>query len=84
MLRELPEHPGDVAALDEAVRTYTWAGAWQDRAEDYKGSLEIGKVADFVVLDENLASLPTDKFANVKTAMTLLDGKTVHDQLSSA
>ncbi len=67
-----------------AIRTYTWAGASQDRAEDYKGSREPGKLADFVVLDEILASLSTDKFSNVKTAMTLVDGKAVHDQLSSA
>jgi len=73
--------PDERINLDRAIRTYTWAGAWQDRAEDYKGTLEPGKVADLCVLDERLSELSTDKFADVKVALTLVDGRAVHDQL---
>lgn len=65
--------------LDEAIRTYTAAGAWQDRAETFKGSLIPGMVADLCVLDERLSALPTEKFAAVQVAMTMVDGVVVHE-----
>ena len=71
--------PEQRISLDQAIRTYTAAGAWQDRAEHYKGTLEVGKVADICVLDERLSSLDTDKFAAVRAALTLVDGNVVHD-----
>ena len=73
--------PDERINLDQAVRTYTWAGAWQDHAEDYKGTIEPGKVADLCVLDERLSSLSTEKFAGARVAMTLVDGNIVHDNL---
>jgi len=71
--------PEQRISLDQAIRTYTWSGAWQDRAEHYKGSIEPGKVADLCVLDERLSSVTTDKFAETQTAMTIVDGKVVHE-----
>ncbi len=65
--------------LDEAIRTYTVAGAWQDRAETVKGSLEPGKLADLCVLDERLSAVGSDKYAGVEVAMTLVDGLVVHE-----
>jgi predicted amidohydrolase YtcJ len=53
--------------------------AWQDHAAGYKGSLEVGKVADLCVLDERLSAAETSNFAEIKVAMTLMDGAVVHD-----
>ncbi len=71
--------PEQRISLDEAIRTYTAAGAWQDHAETVKGSLEPGKVADLCVLEERLSELPTEDFAGVQVAMTLVDGTIVHE-----
>lgn len=74
--------PDQRISLDEAIRTYTWAGAWQDRAEQYKGTIETGRMADVCVLDDRLSALPSDRIPAVKVAMTLVDGRIVHEDMS--
>ncbi len=71
--------PEQRITLDQAIRTYTATPAWQDHAEDYKGSLEAGKVADLCVLDERLSAADPSSFAGIKVAMALVDGSVVHD-----
>ncbi len=73
--------PEQRISLDDAIRTYTWAGAWQDRADHYKGSLEVGKMADLCVLDERLSAISTEKMASINVSLTLVDGNLVHDEL---
>jgi len=65
--------------LDQAIRTYTKAPAWQDHADTYKGSLEPGKVADLTVLDERLSAVPPTRFTQAKVVMTILEGDVVHE-----
>lgn len=64
--------------LAEALRTYTAAGAWQDFAESWKGTLEPGKVADLCLLDEDLLSLDPHDIPGVTVRMTVLGGRVVH------
>ena len=73
--------PAQRISLDEAIRTYTIAGAWQDHAEHFKGSLEVGKVADFCVLDGRLSSSSTADLPTTKVALTAIDGRIAHDLL---
>jgi predicted amidohydrolase YtcJ len=71
--------PEERIVLDQAIRSYTLTGAWQDHADSYKGSLQVGKVADLCVLDERLSSVPPASFAQAKVAMTLVNGEVVHE-----
>ena len=71
--------PAQRISLDEAVRTYTMAGAWQDHAEAFKGSLTPGKVADLCILDSQLASIDSTQYTNSKVIMTMVDGKIVYN-----
>jgi len=70
--------------LAEALRTYTINGAWQDFAEAWKGSLEIGKVADLCVLDRDLLSIDPHEIPSARVLMTVLDGQIVHDNTEVA
>ena len=65
--------------MAEAIRLYTMGGAWQDHAEHVKGSLEAGKLADFCILDRDILSAAPDDIPNIRTFMTIVDGKVVHD-----
>ena len=71
--------PAQKITLDEAIRTYTWAGAWQDRAETWKGTIEPGMMADMCVLQGRLEDTSPDDLASMQVAMTLVDGRVVFE-----
>lgn len=67
----------DVASRRALLRSMTVDAARQDGAEDWKGSLEIGKVADVTVLDADPLE-PGRPFAGIGIARTIVGGRTVH------
>ncbi len=64
--------------LAEAIRAYTLDAAYQVRAEGYSGSLEVGKRADFIVLDRNLFEIPEDDIVDTTVMRTVLGGRVVY------
>jgi predicted amidohydrolase YtcJ len=62
-------------SVSEAIRCYTILGAYAAFEEDIKGSLELGKLADMIVLDRDIFSIPTEDIKNVKVDITVIDGK---------
>ena len=64
--------------LEQAIRAVTINVAWQIRMEDKLGSLEVGKYADLVVLEQNLFDVSPDKVADVKVVATVMDGEFTH------
>ena len=84
MLRESkasgrPSGPEQCVGIADAIRAYTSNAAWQDFAEGWKGSLEVGKVADFCVVDGPLLRVDAHDIPDLPIAMTVLDGVVVHD-----
>lgn len=67
--------------VDEALRAYTAAGAWQDDADTWKGSIGVGKVADLCIVDARLSTDDPRTFAGAPVAMTIVDGLAVHDTI---
>ncbi|MEW6982495.1 amidohydrolase [Colwelliaceae bacterium 6471] len=65
----------DIASL---IRGYTLDGAYQLHMEDEIGSINVGKKADFVVLDKNLFEEAPYEIHKVKVLQTILAGKTVY------
>jgi hypothetical protein len=65
-------------SLEELVRGYTLSGAYQLRMDDTLGSIQVGKAADFVVMQENLFEADRYDIHNVKVDMTIMAGKTVY------
>jgi hypothetical protein len=49
------------------------------RLETDTGTIEVGKLADLVVLDRDLRSVPDDRFTTAKVRMTLVGGQTVYE-----
>ncbi|MFI1383467.1 amidohydrolase [Embleya sp. NPDC020886] len=83
MLRESkatgrPSGPEQCVDLATAVRAYTINAARQDFAEDWKGSLEVGKVADVCVLDGDLTTADPHEIADLPVALTIFDGRIVY------
>ncbi|GAA4233254.1 amidohydrolase [Actinomadura meridiana] len=70
--------PEERVGLPDAVRAYTSNAAWQDFAEDWKGTLEPGRAADVAVLDGTITSLDPHDLPDVPVAMTVFDGRVVH------
>jgi len=64
--------------IKEAIYYYTLGAAYSSFEEDIKGSLEVGKAADFVVLDKNLYQIDPDSIKDVQVLMTFFNGKLVY------
>ncbi len=62
----------------EAVRAYTWLGAWAGREEGEKGSLEPGKLADLIVLDRDVLEGDPASIAGTGVVATIVGGVVRH------
>jgi predicted amidohydrolase YtcJ len=66
-------------SLDEAIRVNTINGAYNSHEENIKGSITAGKLADYVVLAEDLHSIPVDKIKDVQIVRTVVGGHVVYE-----
>ncbi len=69
--------------IKEAIRQYTINGAYQDHQEDIKGSIEPGKLADLVVLGEDILAIDPHKIIDIPVLMTIVGGKIVFSSISN-
>lgn len=72
-----PLHPEGGLTREEAVRLYTSNNAKVLRFEQETGSLEVGKRADFIVLDRDILTCPVDDIRTTQVRETWMDGKRV-------
>ena len=70
-----PEHKVDVMT---ALKAMTLWPAWQHFEEADKGSIEVGKLADFVVLSRNPLTVPEDELADIEVEQTWKEGRLVY------
>lgn len=71
--------PAQKLTRAEALRLYTWNAAYTAFWEHRIGSLEPGKLADLVVLSDDIMTMPEDRIPEAKVLTTLLAGAPVHD-----
>ncbi len=64
--------------LPAALHAITTGSAYELHAEQQVGSLEVGKLADFIVLDRNVFNIPPREVADVKVLLTVVGGKAVY------
>lgn len=68
---------GECITPYQGLQALTINSAYQHRQEHIKGSLETGKLADFVILDKNPVQVDPDAIKNIKIVETIKEGKTI-------
>jgi predicted amidohydrolase YtcJ len=70
--------PEQKISVEETVRAFTWGSAFAEFQEKIKGTIEPGKLADLVVLSDDIFTIDPVKIADVRVFVTVVDGKVVH------
>lgn len=72
--------PSEKMSVDEAVKLFTKNCAYASYTEDENGTIEVGKCADFVVLENDIYEIDPDDIKTTKVDMTIVAGKTVFER----
>lgn len=72
--------PNEKVSLLQALRAYTLSGAYASFEENIKGSIEIGKLADLIVLSQNIMECPPEDILNISIDLTMVNGVVVYQQ----
>jgi predicted amidohydrolase YtcJ len=72
--------PEEKITMQEAITGYTAKAAYLTREENVKGTLEPGKLADIIVLSDDLLTIDPEKILDVQVLMTIVGGKVVYER----
>ena len=75
---DAPLHPEQTLTREQAIRLYTINNAFLMFEEAHRGSLEPGKLADFIVLDRDILTCPIDEVKDITVEATYLGGARVY------
>ena len=71
---------GEAMTREEALKAFTIWAAYGQFEEDLKGSLEAGKLADFVVIDRDYMKCPANEIKDIQALTTVLGGEAVYQK----
>jgi predicted amidohydrolase YtcJ len=74
-----PSNPKEAITREQAVRAYTYGSAFAEFAEGQKGTIAKGKLADLVVLSQDLFTAPVPELPKTNSLLTIVGGKIVFD-----
>jgi predicted amidohydrolase YtcJ len=74
--------PHERISLKDAIKGYTLGAAYAGRRENTEGSIEPGKVADLIVLSQDLFKIEPNQIANTEVLLTMVGGKVVYQSPS--
>ncbi len=75
-----PFYEGERIPAYEALKAYTWGPAYATGDERLRGTLEIGKKADFAVLNNDIFNIAPTDILNIKVEASVVDGKMVYNR----
>ena len=71
--------PGERIGLEDTIKAYTLGAALAGHRENAEGSLEPGKLADLIVLSQDLFKIEPSQVANTEVWLTMVGGKAVYE-----
>jgi predicted amidohydrolase YtcJ len=71
-------NPEQRITIAQAIEAFTLGSAYVNHHEDVTGSIEVGKFADLIVLDQKLFEIEPEKISDTKVLLTLFGGKAVY------
>ena len=74
-------YPEERIGMADAIRHYTMGSAYAEFADDRKGSLAIGKLADLVVLSRDLFTIPAAEILDTRPHLTMVGGRVTFEDL---
>jgi len=72
--------PEQRISVDETLKAFTWGSAYAEFQDDQKGTLEVGRLADFIILSDDIFTIDANKINEVKVLTTVTDGKIVFEK----
>jgi predicted amidohydrolase YtcJ len=72
--------PGQCMTREEALRSYTWNGAYAAFQEDILGSLTPSKLADITILSKDILSVPEDEILSAEIVYTIVGGQVLYQK----
>jgi predicted amidohydrolase YtcJ len=73
--------PEQAISVMDAIRVFTLNAAYAGFEEDIKGSIEIGKLADLIILNEDILTIEADRLKDIKVDYTIVNGEIVYKRL---
>lgn len=76
-------YPDEAITREQALKGMTLWAAYANFSEDQRGSIQPGKDADFILLDQNPLTCPVEKLSEIKVLKTFIDGEQVYESEGS-
>jgi predicted amidohydrolase YtcJ len=73
-------NPTEQVRVEEAVFAYTQAASYASYEENFKGSIQVGKLGDVVVLSQDIFEIDPEMIPETKVEYTILGGKIVYQR----
>ena len=74
-----PSRPTEAVTRETAVRAYTFGSAFAEFADDEKGTLAKGKLADLTVLSQDIFAAPVPELPKTQSVLTIVGGTIVYE-----
>ena len=71
--------PSEAVSLEQGIKAYTLGAAFAGRRDQQEGSLEAGKLADLIIVDQDLFKIPASKIDKTQVLLTMVGGKVVYE-----
>jgi predicted amidohydrolase YtcJ len=75
-----PTHPSEAITREQAVYAYTVGSAFAEFAEQDKGMIAVGKLADIAVLSQDVFSVPVPELPKTRSVLTIVGGRVAYEE----